>query len=249
MQTSSQRWSPASSNHRRYRPIALRVVFRVCRIGVKSTVVSRAEEEALNQLALIGDDGDARAIDAKLFTLVDKNVEEVEAELRLAVQWAGWTFGGPKVLYSLPQERRYGYASTEQDDGDVNAAIEATKANWLQWQDIARQSTVNVHWTTADSDASMPPTVESLSVECPSPRLSPRGKATDDRICVCESRELRHSRDSPWRSARPTGGAKKDARRQATNLAAVGTVVGQLAKVVLVVGALGSIAVEYHWLE
>ena len=156
-----------------------RVVFRVCRHGVKSTVVSRAEEEALNQLALIGDDGDAKAIDAKQFTLVGKNVEEVEAELRLAVQWAGWTFGGPKVLHSLPQERRYGYASTEQDDGDVNAAIEATKANWLQWQDIARQSTVNVHWATADSDASMPPTVESLSVECPSPRLSPRGRATE----------------------------------------------------------------------
>ena len=43
---------------------ALRVVFRVCRLGVKSTVVSRAEVEALNQLALIGDDGDARAINA-----------------------------------------------------------------------------------------------------------------------------------------------------------------------------------------
>ena len=67
-------------------------------------------------------------------------------------------------------------------------------------------------------------------------------QSDEDRNLHCESRELRHSQDSPWRSARPTGGAKDAARRQATNLAAVGTGVEQLAKVVLVVGALGSIA-------
>ena len=161
-----------------------RVVFRVCRKGVKSTVVSRAEEEALNQLAHIGD-GDAKAINAKHFTLVDKNVEEVEAELALAVQWAGWAFGEPKVLHSLPQERRYGYASTEQDDANVNAAIETTKANWEQWQNIARQSTVNVNLPATGSNASMPPTVESLSVVCPSPLLSPRGRVGTIRFaCV-----------------------------------------------------------------
>ena len=67
-------------------------------------------------------------------------------------------------------------------------------------------------------------------------------QSDDDRICVCESRELRHSQDSPWRSARPTGGNKEVARRQPSNLAAVETGVGELVMVGLVVGALGPIA-------
>ena len=122
-----------------------RVVFRRCRIGSdKSDVVSRTEVEALNHLYSEGDYGETRAFHAKLFTLRQTDVGDVEAVLKEAKAWAEDPVVDTQLLFILPNDRRYGYASTKQEDGADDPAIVATNANWMEWQDIVRRYTVTV---------------------------------------------------------------------------------------------------------
>ena len=94
-------------------------------------------------------------------------VVSVEAMIKSAKSWAENQDVDPPLLSKLPDDRRYGYASTKHEGVAHDPAIVATKENWTQWQDIVRRSKVTVHATTMYDDVRIPPLVVSLSVDCP----------------------------------------------------------------------------------
>ena len=100
---------------------------------------------------------------AKLFSLQQSDVENIEAWLEETKAWAEHPVVETPLPSTRPLDRRYGYIATLQGDDIDDEAIVLGAANWNEWQEIVRHIIATVISYTVYGDGP-PPLLQDVSV-------------------------------------------------------------------------------------